>query len=157
MTAETVLLDLSRRGIKLTPDGDALLVQPASRITESDRAAIRAAKSELLKLLAAPRLRDRAEDQTDRFARVDGWKPPAEIPAMLAAEIARIESNALRLGWSPERLWNYRFLPHRAGEPRGLASVMDPGDHVIEVTADFMLIDKSDSRRDRLRFWRTDG
>jgi hypothetical protein len=53
MTAESVLQDLSRRGIELIPDGDAILVRPASLITDSDRAAIRAAKSELLKLLAA--------------------------------------------------------------------------------------------------------
>lgn len=157
MTAETVLLDLSRRGIKLTPDGDALLVQPASRITESDRAAIRAAKSELLKLLAAASLHDRAEGEIDRLALADGWQPPKQIPPEVASEIRRIEVQALRLGWSSERLWNYRFWPDRGVEPRGLASMMDPGDHVIEVTADFMLIDKSDSRRDRLRFWRTDG
>jgi TubC N-terminal docking domain len=156
MTAESVLLDLSRRGIKLIPDGDALLVQPASRITDSDRAAIRAAKSELLELLAAASLHDREEDEVERIARV-GWSPSAEIPTAIASQIKRIESQAFALGWRSERLWNFQFWPDRGGQPRGLASVMDPGDRVVEITREFVLIEKSNSRRDRLRFWRTDG
>ena len=156
MTAENVLQDLSLRGIELIPDGDALLVWPASRITDSDRAAIRATKSELLKLLATSGHHDREEDEIERTARA-GRSPSAVIPAAIAREIRRVVSQALALGWRSERLWNFQFWPHRGSSPRGLASVMDPEDHVIEVTVDFILINKSDSRPDRVRFWRTDG
>ena len=35
--------------------------------------------------------------------------------------------------------------------------MIDPGDRVAEVTREFVLIEKSNSHRERLRFWRTDG
>ncbi|MFZ0680771.1 hypothetical protein [Candidatus Binatus sp.] len=157
MDAYTLLSDFRSRGIKLVPNGEKLTVEPASRLTDADRAAIRAAKTELLKLLAAVGIQDRRQDEIDPIARPDGWSPPPTIPAAIALEIKGIESQALALGWPRERLWSFAFWPHRGGEPRGLASVMDPGDDVIEVTADFMLIEKSNSRGERLRFWRTDG
>jgi hypothetical protein len=135
----------------------SIAVRPGSAAPPELLEAIRRHKAELLKLLATVSLQDREEDETDRVARADGWDPPAEIPAAIASEIRRIESQALVLGWHRERLWNHRFWPHRAGKPRGLASVLDPGDRIIEVTADFILIEKSNSLRDRWQFWRSDG
>jgi len=157
MDAHMLLSDFRSRGIALIPNGEKLTVEPASRLTDADRAAIRAAKAELLKLLAASGLRDREADEIDRVARTDGWSPPAEIPPAIASEIKRIESQALALGWRPERLWNFGFWPHGGVEPRGLASVLDADDRIVEVTSDYMTVVKSSSRHDRHRFWRTDS
>jgi hypothetical protein len=51
VTAEVIIADLGQRGIRLTPAGDGIAVEPASRLTDADRQAIRAHKVELLTLL----------------------------------------------------------------------------------------------------------
>lgn len=78
MDAYTLLSDFRSRGIALIPKGEKLTVEPASRLTDSDRAAIRAAKSDLLELLAAADLREREQDEIERVARADGWRPLPE-------------------------------------------------------------------------------
>ncbi len=100
---------------------------------------------------------DATENEVDRLAAGDGWRPAAQIDPAIVSKIKRVEAEALRLGWNPARLWNFSFWPHTAKNPRGLASVMDPGDRVVEVTADCITIEKSTLRRSRLRFWRVDG
>lgn len=159
MDAHTLLSDFRSRGIELIPNGEKLAVEPASRLSDADRAAIRAAKAELLKLLcAAPSLRDREEDEHDRLARADGWLPPSEIPAAVAQEIQRIEAEALRLGWSKARLWNFNFWPHTKNEPRGLASAMNDGDAIVAVSKDYIAIgSRGRNFADYRRFWRCDG
>lgn len=52
MTALALLDTLTRRGVRLLPDGDGLVIRPASRLTDADRAAIREHKTELLRLLS---------------------------------------------------------------------------------------------------------
>jgi hypothetical protein len=52
MTAETLLADLGRRGIRLTPDGFDLIVEPASKLTSQDRELIREHKPAILATLA---------------------------------------------------------------------------------------------------------
>jgi hypothetical protein len=52
MTAGALLDTLAQRGVKLVPDGNALIAQPASKLTDADREAIRAHKAEVLRLLA---------------------------------------------------------------------------------------------------------
>jgi len=39
-----------------------------------------------------------------------------------------------------KRLWNLVFWPHSAAHPRGLASVMEPGDRIVEGGREFILI-----------------
>ena len=41
MDAHQLLTDFQARGIRLTPEGDKLAVEPASRLSDADRAAIR--------------------------------------------------------------------------------------------------------------------
>jgi hypothetical protein len=53
MNARVLVADFSRRDIRIIPDGDGLIVEPASMLTEADRQAIRAHKGELLTLLTA--------------------------------------------------------------------------------------------------------
>jgi hypothetical protein len=157
MDAQALITDFKRRGIKLIPNPPKLTVAPASKLTDSDRAAIRAAKAELLKLLEAADLHDHEEDEIDRVASGEGWNPPAEIPPAIVSEIERIESQALTLGWRRERLRNFAFWPHGSVEPRGLASVLDAGDRIAEVTSDYLTVVKSSSHHNRLLFWRTDS
>ena len=53
MNAQSLIETLSEKGVRLIPDGDGLVVEPASKLTDADRRAIRAHKAELLHLLAA--------------------------------------------------------------------------------------------------------
>src|SRR5690349_2037847 len=54
MTAARLLADLYRRGMRLTPNGDKLRIEPASLLTDADRAAIRIYRGELLARLRTP-------------------------------------------------------------------------------------------------------
>jgi hypothetical protein len=49
-----IIADLSRRGIRLTPDGDGLIVEPASQLTDKDCDLIQQHKAEILTALAYP-------------------------------------------------------------------------------------------------------
>jgi hypothetical protein len=51
MDVYTLLADLRERGIVLLTDGEKLMVEPASRLSDADRAAIRQSKSDLLRIL----------------------------------------------------------------------------------------------------------
>jgi hypothetical protein len=70
------------------------------------------------------------------------------IPDAIREKIAAIEPTARNLGWPPEQLWNSGFWD----SPRGLAAVLDEGDEIAEVTADYISILKV--KRDLLRFRR---
>jgi hypothetical protein len=52
-TAEDILTALTERGIWLTSNGNKLIVEPVSKLTDADRQAIRSHKDELLNLLLA--------------------------------------------------------------------------------------------------------
>ena len=62
MDAVMLLSDFRRRGIALVANGEKLTVRPVSRLTDADRAAIRSAKADLLRLLSLP------EDPGPEFA-----------------------------------------------------------------------------------------
>lgn len=54
-TPSELLNSLQRRGVRIeAADADRLLVQPANRLTDADREAIRSLKPDLLRLLADP-------------------------------------------------------------------------------------------------------
>ena len=71
---------------------------------------------------------------------------PRPVPPDVAAEVQRIEDEALALGWSKEDLWQ------NAGwvSDLGLAAVLWPGDRVEEVTAEYIAIRRRDGNRTRL-------
>jgi hypothetical protein len=52
MTAAALLDELHRRGVVVEAHGDRLRVSPATKLTQADLAALRAAKAALLQLLA---------------------------------------------------------------------------------------------------------
>lgn len=55
MEPRALISDLAARGITVMPDGaGALVVRPADRLTDEDRAAIRSVKADLLRLLSSP-------------------------------------------------------------------------------------------------------
>jgi hypothetical protein len=54
MGARELVAELSRAGVALQVDGDCLVIRPASKLTDNMRAAVRAAKPELLVLLSVP-------------------------------------------------------------------------------------------------------
>jgi hypothetical protein len=54
MIVEGILENLANRGIRLTPDGDGLIVEPASKLTDVDRRLIRQHKAALLARLTDP-------------------------------------------------------------------------------------------------------
>jgi hypothetical protein len=79
-----------------------------------------------------------------------------EIDSEVVTELERIERQAFALGWPRERLWNANFwYPW----PRGLAAVMDAGDRIVEVTREYIRVERPRATAVPLllRFWRTDG
>jgi hypothetical protein len=55
MDAHQLLNDFQGRGIRLIREGGNLAVEPAERLSDADRAAIRQAKPELLRILSLDR------------------------------------------------------------------------------------------------------
>ena len=111
--AANILDELLDRGIRLAPSDESgmVRVKPLDRMTPVLIAKVRAHKAALLELLAEQKAQ--------------------------AAEIIKIENEALRLGWPLGRLWGSKFWPV---ELRGLAAVMDPGDLIVAVEADVINI-----------------
>ncbi len=54
--AETLLSSLSARGIEVAVKGENLLIEPASKLTDEDRAALRENKAEIIALRTMPPL-----------------------------------------------------------------------------------------------------
>lgn len=95
MGARELVAELSRAGVALVVDGDCLVIRPASKLTDNLRAAVRAAKPELLALLAAPprpRPHKLTNEQADR-CHVHAWDD--EACGRFAARVGRL----LRLGF----------------------------------------------------------
>jgi len=165
MNAVEVLGELRRRGVRveLRPTGKMRLA-PASAVDLALLENVREHKAELLLLL-----RDPAPDAEG--PKVDGSssRPPprhtaknsaictrepeaAQIHPDIAAKLERVEAEALRLGWTRDRLWNADFW---RPWPRGLASVLEAGDQVTEITCDFITIRKGDGHGPTQRFWKS--
>ena len=70
---------------------------------------------------------------------------PRPVPPDVAAEVQRIEDEAMALGWTPEELWQ------TAGwvSELGLAALMWPGDRVEAVTAEYIAVRRRDGNRTR--------
>jgi hypothetical protein len=166
MDAPELILTLERRGLRLYPESGHLIVDPAHLLTDADRVAIRANKSELLTLLAStaggsPIVREIANLPPTppkpaalgpiRAAWTRSIAPDSRhplIPPEVRAKIEAIEAKARALGWPAELLWNAGFWDC----PRGLAALLDPEDEIAEVTSDHVVILKTS--RDLLRFRR---
>jgi hypothetical protein len=137
---ETLLASFDARGIQLVPDGNGLIVRPASKLTEVDRQEINAHKAALLA---------RARQQSARTLTPDSRHPL--ICDVVRAKIEAIEAEARAKGWPAELLWNAGFWDR----PRGLAAVLEIDDEVGEVTREIIEIVRM--HRHVLRFPRTNA
>lgn len=68
MGARDLLASLAGAGVSVTAEGDRLLIRPASRLTDDQRAALRLAKPELLALLAEGQPHHARAYMADAFA-----------------------------------------------------------------------------------------
>jgi len=84
MGARDVLEGLAGVGVNVTADGDRLVVRPASKLTDSMRAELLAAKPEVLALLSA-----HADDSARTRARLLRWGWSATEADETAARLAR--------------------------------------------------------------------
>jgi len=144
--AQTLIADFRKRGIRLMPDGDSLIVEPASRLSDADRAAIRQYKPLLLVLLTVNET-EAAPPATTTIATITTIADTKGIDSGVRAELERTWLEAEPLGWSWLRIWNPNYWPHTRAYPRGLVTVLYPGDRVVEVRADYLVIEQPDGRR----------
>lgn len=84
MGARGLLEGLAHVGVNVTADGDRLVVRPASKLTDDLRAALLAAKPEVLALLSA-----HAADSSRTRARLLRWGWSAVEADAMAARLAR--------------------------------------------------------------------
>jgi len=98
MNAEALLVDLSGRGIRLTPDGDELVVEPASKLTDADRDLIRQYKPALLPVLAAQELTTLPQSPAILEAIADAIAARPRSPIENDFALSRIAPVALEAG-----------------------------------------------------------
>src|SRR5215831_5110153 len=118
MDVESLVAHFAERGIELIPDGQGLIVKPASKLTDADRQLINAHKVALT-------ARARAGRQS-RELTPDSRHPL--ICDVVRAKIETIEAEARAQGWPAELLWSFAYWDL----PRGLAAVLDIGDEIGE-------------------------
>jgi hypothetical protein len=159
MELAALIEDFSKRGIKLTSKDGRLIVEPASKLSDTDREIIRSAKLDLLRVLASATRSGETANPNQDLPPAEGirtnWRqnltPNSRLPLIplgVHAILESIEHEARVKGWPPELLWNSEFW----GSPRGLAAVLDEGDAIAEVTSDYIAILKTE--RHILRFQR---
>jgi len=153
MNGLSIVRALEARGIRLElGDGGRLVVDaPKGALDPEEIERLRAAKPAIIAALL---------DQSPALASTACESmPDLRIPPEVADEIRRIETEAYRLGWRPERLWNRDFWPHTRDRPRGLASVLGPGDRITEIDSEHISIERrrQDCDFNRYRFWRSDA
>jgi len=133
-----VAQQLERAGLRLATRGPKLVLKPKSRLTPELLDLARRHRDELLAF--------------QRAREIATWCRDNGVDPAIGAEIGRIEDEALARGWPAEHLWGAKFWP---GDKRGLATVMDPDDQIVGVTADAIAILKF--KRDIQRFYRRDS
>jgi hypothetical protein len=102
MNAAHLLADLRAQGFEVTPDGKALIVRPASRLSDTLKEAVRAAKNDLLACLWAEMLREHYEARA-AILEHDGGLPRTEAEANARASTGLLARN-LGLSWAALRL-----------------------------------------------------
>src|SRR5271170_1993717 len=118
MDAHMLLANLQARGIRLIPEGGKLVVEPASRLSDVGRFAIRQSEPELHRILSE-------SNEASETAATPNSRSPLVLPAIRAV-IESIEADARVKGWPAELLWNGGFWDC----PRGLAAILDEKDEI---------------------------
>lgn len=124
MGARDLLDDLHSAGVTVTADGDRLVIRPASKLTDDMRAALRAAKAELLAELGARQAPSAAPLRRFRLvpANADRCHSPAWDDTEIATFVAR-HTRLLALGFSDgdaDDLAERLVLRDRDGDTRRL-------------------------------------
>ncbi|HEU0179426.1 MAG TPA: hypothetical protein VFV58_34780 [Blastocatellia bacterium] len=86
MCADTLIESLSGRGFTVLADGNAIKVSPSSALTDEDRRAIHAHKSELLNLLNRPPVGSIARPRICRGARMPIFCPWANCEGRISGQ-----------------------------------------------------------------------
>ncbi len=107
MNPSALLAYLRVSGFTIQPDGDALIVSPASRLTDALREAIRQTKPDLMALLWAENLREHFEERA-AILECDGGLSRNEAEANARASTGLLARN-LGLPW--------RALREALGDP----------------------------------------
>jgi hypothetical protein len=161
MTSTNALVaELEAQGLRpLVRDGKLKLAGPKARLTSDLVERVRDHKVELIDLFA-PNACDVGDNQpqAELQPRVEEASAPfvsrrddPQIPVQVHEEILRWEPQLRIMGWSQERIWRQTFWPHTAEHPRGLASVLEPGDQIRFVDRDWVHIHKRDGLYQRFR------
>ncbi|MGH9428885.1 MAG: hypothetical protein ACRD2L_21580, partial [Terriglobia bacterium] len=89
MRTEDFLLSLEQRGLRFTPEGDRLAVEPAGLLNDELRQEIRARKADLLHLLTRPHINAQGELIIPFGAdpRYHYWTPGGQSLAKTLAEL----------------------------------------------------------------------
>jgi hypothetical protein len=150
MTSTNALIaELEAQGLRpLVRDGRLKLAGPKARVTPDLVERVRAHKRELMDLLAPDAGGDatgvdRRDEQRDGLplaepqprveevaAPIVGWRDDPQLNEQVRFEIERWWPQMRLMNWSEERIWRRTFWPHIAEHPRGLASVLEPGDQI---------------------------
>jgi hypothetical protein len=77
------------------------------------------------------------------------WCDDPKIHVDVREEIERWEPQLRAMGWSEERIWR-PFWPHSAEHPRGLASILGPGDRIRFCDPDFIWLIKRDGTEGKI-------
>jgi len=172
MNVEALVAALSERGIRLIPDGNAVVVKPASKLTDEDRLAIRVNKTALLALLLATNTKKAEQQEIERIGRLDAernerdriagrgydYEPVPDEPEHVFEQQPdlerwqqpkvdpKVEAEIRRIEHQALALgWSHERL-WNAGYwhpwPRGLAAVMDAGDRIVDVTGEHIIIER---------------
>src|SRR5215469_14205492 len=89
MNAVALISEFERHGIRLSVEAGRILARPKGATPADLAEQARAHKADLVALLSAPAISHVSENELDRLARADGWRPPKEIPPSIVAEIQR--------------------------------------------------------------------
>lgn len=99
-----------------------------------------AANGSEVRTCSVPETAERIEQAKEADGSICRPQKPERDISSVQSELERIWPDAKRLDWRYERIWNPNFWPHSSEHPRGLASILQPGDIVADVTEDSIRI-----------------
>lgn len=151
MTIAAVVVGLEMQGVELWLDAGRLRYRAPQGLGERVRAELGGRRAEVVELLEQ-RARAAASGARRLSAESAAARPSAEVVwggqgahlrslfggcAEGAAEVARVEADALALGWTLGELWSVTGWYHE----RGLVASLRPGCRVVQVRADRMVLE----------------
>jgi hypothetical protein len=78
------------------------------------------------------------------FAGSGGPRNDSSLDAGIRDQLKVWGPRLIEIGWPPGRIWNGDFRPHSDGKPRGLASILQPGDRLVSADDQWIYFIKRD-------------